>query len=191
MRYRLATEADAEALLAIYGQYIETAITFECRLPSIDEFRKQIRNILLFYPYLVAEEDGRIIGYAYAHRHMQREAYQWNAELSIYLDQKATSKGIGTEPAKKLLPYSNYKACKKSAVVSLNLTIKVMDGLHEKLGFYLVGTYRNAGFKAGRWYDVSWFQKDIGKHLPQPEKPISLCELKHEQINLILSTPML
>ena len=67
MRYRLATEADAEALLAIYGQYIETAITFECRLPSIDEFRKQIRNILLFYPYLVAEEEGRIIGYAYAH----------------------------------------------------------------------------------------------------------------------------
>lgn len=127
MRYRLATEADAEVLLTIYGQYIETEITFEYRLPSLDEFRKRIRDILLFYPYLVAEEDGKVIGYAYAHRHMQREAYQWNAELSIYLDQKATSKGIGTELAKKLLPYSNYKACKRSAVVSLNLTIKAMD----------------------------------------------------------------
>ena len=84
MRYRLATEADAEVLLTIYGQYIETEITFEYRLPSLDEFRKRIRDILLFYPYLVAEEDGKVIGYAYAHRHMQREAYQWNGELSIY-----------------------------------------------------------------------------------------------------------
>lgn len=103
MRYRLATEADAEVLLTIYGQYIETEISFEYRLPSLDEFRKRIRDILLFYPYLVAEEDGKVIGYAYAHRHMQREAYQWNAELSIYLDQKATSKGIGTELAKKII----------------------------------------------------------------------------------------
>ena len=189
MRYRLATEADAEVLLTIYGQYIETEITFEYRLPSLDEFRKRIRDILLFYPYRVAEEDGKVIGYAYAHRHMQREAYQWNAELSIYLDQKATSKGIGTELAKKIIAILKLQGLQKvcSGITQPN---HKSNGLHEKLGFYLIGTYRNAGFKAGRWYDVSWFQKDIGKHLPQPEKPISLCELKHEQIDLILSTPM-
>ena len=82
MHYRLATENDAEVLLAIYSQYIETAITFECQLPSVEEFRQRIHDVLLFYPYLVAEDNGRIVGYAYAHRHMQREAYQWNAELS-------------------------------------------------------------------------------------------------------------
>ena len=79
MTARFAAAGDAEDLLAIYAQYIDTPVTFETVLPSADEFRGR-------YPYLVLEEEGKIVGYAYAHRYMARAAYGWNAELSVYLD---------------------------------------------------------------------------------------------------------
>lgn len=68
-----------------YAQYIETGITFEYELPSREEFARRIREFGGTYPYLIWEEDGRIVGYAYAHRQAERAAYQWNAELSVYL----------------------------------------------------------------------------------------------------------
>lgn len=86
MHFRTARLSDAPALLEIYREYIDTPITFEYALPSEDEFKDRIRSISEFFPYLVLEDDsGVIVGYAYAHRHMERAAYQWNAELSIYL----------------------------------------------------------------------------------------------------------
>ena len=86
MTARFAAAGDAEDLLAIYAQYIDTPVTFETVLPSADVFRGRIKEISAFYPYLVLEEEGKIVGYAYAHRHMARAAYGWNAELSVYLD---------------------------------------------------------------------------------------------------------
>ena len=83
------------ALLAIYAQYIETGITFEYQLPSREEFARRIRTFGETYPYLVWEEDGQITGYAYAHRQAERAAYQWNAELSVYLDRDHTGRGLG------------------------------------------------------------------------------------------------
>lgn len=96
MNIRLASGSDSEALRNIYGQYIDTPITFECSLPTKQEFANRVEEISLQYPYLVCEENGRIAGYAYAHRHKQREAYQWNAELSVYLNREDTSRGVGT-----------------------------------------------------------------------------------------------
>ncbi len=93
MGIRMATAADTAELLAIYGQYIDTPITFEYELPTQAEFSARIAGILAEYPYLVWEEDGRILGYGYAHRHMERAAYQWNAELSVYLDRSPEDKG--------------------------------------------------------------------------------------------------
>lgn len=95
MGIRFAAEADAPALLAIYAQYIETGITFEYELPSREEFARRIREFGGTYPYLIWEEDGRIVGYAYAHRQAERAAYQWNAELSVYLDRAHTGTGLG------------------------------------------------------------------------------------------------
>ena len=95
MIIRLANIEDSKALLNIYSQYIDTAITFECVLPTEKQFKERIAGIIKDYPYLVCEENGEILGYAYAHRQMEREAYQWNAELSIYLDKNFTSKGVG------------------------------------------------------------------------------------------------
>lgn len=95
MHYRLAMPEDAPALLQIYSEYIHSTITFEYTLPTTEEFAERIRTIAGFYPYIVAEEDGRCMGYAYAHRHMERAAYQWNAELSVYLAKSAVGCGLG------------------------------------------------------------------------------------------------
>lgn len=185
MLFRLATEKDAEALLAIYSQYIETPITFECELPTVEEFRQRIRDVLAFYPYIVAEEKGQIVGYAYAHRHMPRAAYQWNAELSIYLDKQATSKGLGTKLAEKIIALLEMQGIQKvcSGITQPN---PKSGGLHAKLGFKLVGTYHKAGFKADQWYDVSWFEKDIGEHSLNPKAPVALSSVAQKDIDEIL-----
>lgn len=94
---RFAAPDDAAALLRIYAQYIETPITFEYTLPSEEEFARRIRDIQAVYPYLVYIEDGEVLGYAYAHRFQERAAYQWGAELSVYLDRGCVSHGIGSQ----------------------------------------------------------------------------------------------
>ena len=91
---RFAAPDDAAALLRIYAQYIETPITFEYTLPSEEEFARRIRDIQAVYPYLVYIEDGEVLGYAYAHRFQERAAYQWGAELSVYLDRGCTQEKI-------------------------------------------------------------------------------------------------
>lgn len=100
-RLRLAAIADAPAILEIYAQYMDTPITFETELPSLEEFEGRIRAITAEYPWIVCEDEtGRIIGYAYGHKQLERAAYRWNAELSEYWTVGVTSKGIG----KRMLP---------------------------------------------------------------------------------------
>lgn len=100
MNLRFADEHDAAACLAIYAQYIDTSITFETALPSEDEFAGRIRSYGAVYPWLIAEEEGKILAYAYAHRAQERAAYDWNAELSVYVSKNAGGKG----PRHKALP---------------------------------------------------------------------------------------
>ena len=95
MHIRFAKASDSAALLRIYAQYIDTPITFECVLPSEPAFAARIAAIAAEYPYLVCEDQGKVVGYAYAHRQMERAAYDWNAELSVYLDRNVLSGGIG------------------------------------------------------------------------------------------------
>ena len=97
MMIRIAKEEDAEALLAIYAPYIEhTVITYEYDVPTVEEFRGRIRRVLERYPYLVAELNGKICGYAYASAFHDRPACGWNVETSIYVDQNKKGIGIGT-----------------------------------------------------------------------------------------------
>ena len=103
MNLRFADEHDAAACLAIYAQYIDTSITFETALPSEDEFAGRIRSYGAVYPWLIAEEDGEILAYAYAHRAQERAAYDWNAELSVYVSKNAAGRGLGTRLYRALL----------------------------------------------------------------------------------------
>ena len=95
---RPANLADAQAIQAIYAPYVEkTAITFEYEVPSVQEFEKRISNTIERYPYLVAEEDGQVLGYAYASTYYARTAYDWTTELSIYLNEDARGRGLGSQ----------------------------------------------------------------------------------------------
>ena len=93
--FRMATEADAERLLAVYAAYMDTNITFEAEVPTVEEFAERIRKTLQRYPYLVAEEDGEVIGYAYAGPLNTRQAYDWSVECSIYVKHGLHKKGMG------------------------------------------------------------------------------------------------
>ena len=117
---------------------------------------------------------------------MEREAYQWNAELSVYLDQNATSHGIGTQLVTKIIALLRLQGIKK-LVSGITLPNPKSDGLHSKLSFKLVGTYTHAGFKSGKWYDVSWFENNIGEHALDPVSPVSLSELPQEEVSRILN----
>lgn len=96
MIIREATVEDAAAIRSVYAPYVEsTVITFEYQVPSVEEFRRRIAHTRERYPYFVAEEDGRVLGYAYAGSFVGRPAYDWSAELSIYVDRHLRKKGLG------------------------------------------------------------------------------------------------
>lgn len=179
---RVAKPDDAEALLAIYTPYVtETAITFEYIVPTVGEFRRRIIHTLTRYPYLVAEFRGVILGYAYLGPFVGREAYDWAAEVSIYVDKNCRHNGIGRalyeaiEAVGRAQNLQNLCAC--IGVPDIDdeyLTHNSVD-FHTHMGYRLVGEFRHCGYKFGRWYNMVWMEKIIGKHPadPAPVLPFS------------------
>ena len=174
MTARFARAEDVPALLSVYAQYIDTPVTFETELPSAAEFRARVEEILAFYPYLVLEEERKIVGYAYAHRQMERAAYGWNAELSIYLDGAHLSRGVGKKLYSALTEICALQGI-KTVYAGITLPNPRSEGLHGSLGFRRVGVYRNTCFKNGAWHDVAWLEKQIAPYdgPPAPVRPIA------------------
>ncbi len=172
-----ADVTDAPALLEIYSYYVEkTAVSFEWETPSLDEFRRRMEGVMKRYPYFKATLDGKAIGYAYAHEFIGRRAYDWSAELTIYLDKDHRGMGAG-----RALYTALENTLVKMGVTNVYACIGVTDredeyltnaslAFHNKMGFTPVGTFRSCGRKFGRWYDMVWAEKIIGEHLDdQPE----------------------
>ena len=176
MNLRFADEHDAAACLAIYAQYIDTSITFETALPSEDEFAGRIRSYGAVYPWLIAEEEGKILAYAYAHRAQERAAYDWNAELSVYVSKNAAGRGLGTRLYRALLALLKEQGV-RTAYGVVTMPNDASAALHRKLGFGLLGTYHNTGYKNGRWRDVVWFEKPIGSFTGEPRPLIPITRL--------------
>ena len=172
--FRFVKKEDIPAILAIYTPYVQdTAITFECDPPSLAEFTQRVQNISAEYPYIVCETDGKVIGYGYAHRHMERAAYQWNAELSIYIDQNHLRGGIGKKMYQLLMDILVLQNV-RNVYGCVTVPNAPSEKLHQHFGFSKVGTYHNSGYKCGKWHDVAWFEKTIGTYdlPPAPFKPI-------------------
>lgn len=185
MTIRLAGVQDAPALLDIYAKYIDTSITFEYILPSREEFAGRIASISRDYPYLVCEEEGRVLGYAYAHYPWERAAYQWNAELSIYLDPAATGRGLG----KKL--YALLEELLRLQGINTLYGVVAMpngrsEGLHRAMGFTCQCVFPKAGFKAGDWRDVAWFRKELSPPAQEPAPLIPFHQLPEEAVRAVL-----
>ncbi len=191
---RNTKKTDLSQLLAIYAPYIEkTAISFEYEVPSLQEFEQRWQGIVQTYPYLVLEQEGQILGYAYASAFHPREAYQWLTEVSIYLAPQAQGKGLGK------FFYQKLEACLKaqgvlSALACIATTDQPDDYLsnnsfdfHKHLGFREVGHFKKSGYKFGHWYDMKWLEKDLDekKKKVQPIKAFKETELfkDYEVIN--------
>ena len=185
MKFRFASAEDSTALLRIYLQYIDTPITFECGLPSKGEFTARIRDISREYPYLVCEEGGRIVGYAYAHRQRERAAYQWNAELSVYLDRAYTGKGLGKTFYQILMELLRLQGI-RNVYGCVTVPNERSEGLHISMGFERIGTFHKTGYKCGKWQDVAWFEKAVAPYGVEPVPFVPICALPAEKLESIL-----
>ena len=152
--------SDAQAIQAIYAPYVEkTAITFEYEVPSVQEFEKRISKTIEKYPYLVAEENGQVLGYAYASNYYARTAYDWTTELSIYLHD-ARGRGLGSQ-----LYDALEKELEKRGYLRFLACIAVPNeasiSMHEKRGYVQVAHFPKIGYKFNKWHDIVWMQKTI------------------------------
>lgn len=183
---RTATLSDAQALLNIYSPYVEhTAITFEYDVPSVEEFASRIKNTLQKYPYLVAEKNGILLGYAYASPFHERPAYDWAVETSIYVDQNIKHQGIGRrlhdalEDALRSQGILNMNACIAYPPEEDEYLDKNSVEFHTHMGYRLVGEFYKCGYKFHRWYNMVWMEKLIGNHLSD-QKPPKFPALKYK-----------
>ena len=161
MEFRLAKKSDAERLLEIYKPYVEkTAITFETQVPTVEDFETRIKKTMKKFPYLVAIEEGQIVGYAYASTYYARAAYDWTVELSVYVQKEARGKGVGTllytalEEELTARGFKNFLAC-------IALPNPASIALHEKRGYEQVAHFKKVGYKFGTWHDIVWLQKSL------------------------------
>ena len=176
VKIRLASKKDAAKIRKIYEPYVlNTAITFEYDVPSIQEFNIRIKNTLKKYPYLVAEDDTDIIGYCYASQFRSRIAYCHGAELSVYIRQDFRHKGIG-----KLLYTELEKLLRNQNVFILYAAISATERkdddyltdqslrFHKKEGFTETARHEKCGCKFGKWYDIVWMEKRISEIIDNP-----------------------
>ena len=187
IKIRMSREDDAKEILEIYTPYVtDTSITFECDVPSLEEFRNRIRDISLRYPYLVCVIDDKIVGYAYSHRYQERAAYQWNAELSVYVDKSYLRFGIGKALYSALIDISKLQNIHNvyGVVTSPN---KNSEKLHEYFGFNKVGVYHNTGYKCGKWHNVMLFEKNINNYENSPKQVLSIKEVDQELVDSIMA----
>jgi L-amino acid N-acyltransferase YncA len=156
---RPATELDAPALLAIYAPFVEsTAVSFEAVSPTVEEFAGRIRKALSRWQWLVAEQHGQAIGYAYGSSHRERAAYCWSVEVSAYVHPGHHRKGVGRALYERLFEdLIRQGFCNAYAGVTLPNEGSV--ALHRSVGFEPIGIFKAVGRKFGQWHDVAWFQR--------------------------------
>lgn len=186
MKIRTASPRDGAALLKIYGPYVErTAITFEYRVPSVEEFSGRIERTLKQYPYFAAEFEGELVGYAYAGPFHEREAYDWAVETSIYVAWDQRKMGIGRR-----LHDALETALREQGILNMNACVACPCGeadeyltwssleFHRRLGYRPVGEFRQCGYKFGRWYNMAWLERHIGDHLGEQPVPKAFGDIR-------------
>lgn len=171
MAIRHATLADLPRILEIYGPYVKnTAISFEYTVPSLESFTQRFLGITAQFPWLVWEEDGCILGYAYGSLPFERAAFQWSAEASIYLCPEAKGRGIGKAlyaALEQLLQKQGYR--KVYAIITTANDDSI--AFHKAVGYRHTATMPDCGYKLGKWYGIVWMEKDLNSWSDPPCKP--------------------
>ena len=158
---RDACADDAAACAGIYAPYVaDTTVSFEEDAPDVAEVARRIGVAQERHAWLVAERGDRIVGYAYGGTFRDRSAYRHTCELSVYVEVGERGSGIGRTLYAELLDRMR-DAGMRLAVGGATMPNEASERLHQALGFEVVGTFREVGFKQGRWCDVRWFQKSL------------------------------
>ena len=181
---RTATPEDGALLARIYEYYVrETTITFEYDPPCEEEFSRRIAHKLKRYPYIVAEVDGRVAGYAYASSFRERAAYDWDTELSVYVDREYRHLGIG-----KRLYSALIELLEKQGFVNLYAWITAPNpesiSFHERMGFGHICDIPAIGYKHGAWRGICWYGLCLGGG--EPRKIIKFPNLDGETVAEVL-----
>jgi L-amino acid N-acyltransferase YncA len=176
-RIRLAGKSDAAAVRAIYAPIVkDTAISFEYRPPSVEEMQNRISETIQNYPFLVAERDRNVLGYAYATAHRKREAYRWACEVSVFVDQAHRRSGVARSlygPLLRILHLQGF--CTAFAVITIPNPPSI--AFHESMGFGHVATFKDIGFKLGYWRDTGWWRLELQGRPARPAPPRPLPEV--------------
>ena len=168
---RDATVADAAACAAVYGPYVTgTAVTFEYRPPTAEEMARRIARAQEQHAWVVLEDDGRVVGYAYGGPYKERLAYRWACEVSVYLETGRRRSGAGRALYTALFERLVARGY-RTAVAGMTLPNPASEGLHRAMGFEPVGVYRDIGWKHDSWHDVAWAQKVLAAAGDPPAEP--------------------
>lgn len=168
---RAGTEHDAAACAAIYAPYVrDTTISFETDPPTSAEMAGRIADAQRSHAWLVLEDDGRVVGYAYGGPFNPRAAYRWSCQVSVYLEPGRRRTG-GARALYEALFSRLAERGFRTVLAGMTLPNEASVGLHQALGFEPVGTYRRIGYKHGGWHDVAWAQRSIGSTAEPPAEP--------------------
>jgi L-amino acid N-acyltransferase YncA len=168
---RIARSADAGLIASIYAPYVtDTVISFEAEPPSEIQMRDRIETILRRLPWLVFEQAGVILGYAYASPHAERAGYLWSVDMAVYVAQGAHRRGVGRSLYDRLVNVLRLQEY-QNAFAGITLPNQASVGLHEAVGFTPIGVYTSVGFKLGGWHDVGWWGMALGPAPTQPRHP--------------------
>ncbi len=187
IRVRLADSRDAAGVQAIYAPIVATTpISFEVEPPAVEEMARRMARTVPAHPWLVAEDQGQLAGYAYAGPHRSRAAYRWSVDVSAYVHPGWQRRGVGRSLYTALLAVLALQGYRE-ACAGITLPNPASVGLHQALGFVPVGVYRRVGWKLGAWHDVGWWQRSLPASREEPGEPQTLDRLDHEQLRAALS----
>jgi L-amino acid N-acyltransferase YncA len=179
VRTRVANAEDAAAIVEIYRPAITERVTsFEIEVPSAAEMAGRMTATLERYPWLVREDDSGIIGYAYATRHRDRAAYQWSVEVSAYVRDDQHRRGVGRVLYQQLFDLLAAQGF-HVAYAGITLPNDASVAFHRAMGFVPVGTYRDIGYKFGKWHDVQWLVRRLLPVQDPLGDPVPFEEFRH------------
>ncbi|MFO3706411.1 GNAT family N-acetyltransferase [Xanthomonas codiaei] len=160
---RAVRDADIPAITAIYAEQIAGCTTYEYSAPSSEQMRSRVDAVVdAGYPYLVAERDGAVVGYAYAGSYRARAGYRWTVENSIYVAQSQQGHGIGSALLGELIAVCEQRGYRQMIAVIGDAENQASRRLHERFGFRTVGVFSGIGRKHGRWLDSVQMQRALG-----------------------------
>lgn len=185
MKIRMATPDDAQPMLDIYSPFIlNSGITQEIEIPTIEEFKKRIGSYLETYPWLVCEANGKIEGYAYASQHRGRKGYQWCVETSVYINENSSGKGFGKALYKYLFEILKLQGFVNAYAVITLPNIRSVE-FHRHFGFTYQTTFKKIGFKLDQWHDVDWWHYQVNAPADNHPDPVPMSRLDKAVVNRV------